>query len=103
MFGMMQEKPQPSIRHIQATGRAALKLGATTIAWSARPRTRAQSGESTAPGKLCCQRRNHRHGNPLSEKIGLAQKSSQERRCVPRKKKSSIMRQTQASRNRVFL
>lgn len=31
---MMQEKPQPSIRHIQATGRAALKLGTTTIAWT---------------------------------------------------------------------
>ena len=52
MFGMMQEKPQPSIRHIQATGRSALKLGTTTIAWAAHPRTRAQSGESTAPGKL---------------------------------------------------
>ena len=50
MFGMMQENPQPSIRHIQATGRAALKLGTTTIAWAAQPRTRAQSGESTAPG-----------------------------------------------------
>lgn len=87
MFGMMQEKPQPSIRHIQDTGRAALKLGATTIAWSARPRTHAQSGESTAHGKLCCNRRNHRHGNPLSWKIGLAQKSSQARRCAQKKKK----------------
>ena len=86
MFGMMQEKPQTSIRHIQATGRAALKLGTTTIAWAARPRTRAQSGESTEPGKLCYRRRNHRHGNPLDGKIGLAQKSSHARRCVPRKK-----------------
>ena len=87
MFGMMREKPQPSIRHIQATGRAALKLGTTTISWAAQPCTRAQSGESTAPGKLCCQRRNHRHGNPLSWKIGLAQKSPQARRCVQKKKK----------------
>ena len=90
MFGMMQEKPQPSIRHIQATGRAALKLGTTTISWAAQPRTRAQSGESTAPGKLCCQRRNHRYGKPLGEKICLAQKSSQARRCVPRKKKKKL-------------
>ena len=30
MFGMMQEKPQPSIRHIQATGRAALNLDTKT-------------------------------------------------------------------------
>ena len=86
MFGMMQEKPQPSIRHIQATGRSALKLGTTTIAWAARPRTRAQSGESTAPGKLCCQRRNHRHGKMLGGKISLEQKSSHARRYVPRKK-----------------
>ena len=86
MFGTMQEKPQPSIRHIQATGRSALKLGTTTIAWAAQPRTRAQSGESTAPGKLCYRRRNHRHDNPLDGKIGIAQKSSHARRCVPRKK-----------------
>ena len=30
MFGMMQEKPQSSIRHIQATGRSALKLDTKT-------------------------------------------------------------------------
>ena len=89
MFGMMQENPQPSIRHIQATGRAALKLGTTTIAWAAQPRTRAQSGESTAPGKLCIQRRNHRHGKPLVEKISLAQKSSQARRCAQKKKEKA--------------
>ena len=87
MLGMMQEKPQPSIRHIQATGRAALKLGTTTIAWPARPRTRAQSGESTAPGKLCCQRRNHRYGNPLDGKIGLAQKIISGATLCPEKKK----------------
>ena len=87
MFGMMQEKKQPSIRHIQATGRAALKLGATTIAWPRDSRTRAQSGESTAPGKLCYRRRNHRHGKPLGEKISLAQKSSHARHCVLGKKK----------------
>lgn len=86
IFGMIQEKPWPSIRHIQATGRAALKLGTTTIAWAARPRTRAQSGESTAPGKLCCQRHNHRHGKPLSGKLASRKKSSHARRCVPRKK-----------------
>ena len=87
MLGMMQEKPQPSIRHIQATGRAALKLGTTNIAWPRSPCKRAQSGESTAHGKLCFQRRNHRHGNPLSGKISLAQKSSQARRCAQKKKK----------------
>ena len=89
MFGIMQEKSQPSIRHMQATGRAALKLGATTIAWAARQRTRAHSGESTAPVKLCCHRRNHRYGNPLDGKIGLAQKTSHARRYVPRKKRKA--------------
>ena len=103
MFGMMQEKPQPSIRHIQATGRAALKLGTTTIAWAVRPRTRDQSGESTAPGKLCCQRRNHRHGKPLwRENWPRAKIISCATLCPEKKKKSSIMRQTRASRNRVF-
>ena len=90
MFGMMQEKPQPSIRHIQATGRAALKLGTTTIAWPRDPRTRAQSGESTAPGKLCCQRLNHRYGKLLGGKISLEQKSSHARRYGLGKKKEKL-------------
>ena len=89
MLGIMQEKPQPSIRHIQATGRAALKLWTTTIAWSARPRTRAQSGESTAPGKLCFQRRNHRHGNPLAGKLA-SRKNHSMRDVVSREKKEKL-------------
>ena len=83
----MQEKPWDSIRHIQATGRSALKLGTTTIAWAVRQRTRAQSGESTAPGKLCCQRRNHRHGKTLGGKIGLAQKIISGATLCPQKKR----------------
>lgn len=90
MRGMMQEKPWDSIRHMQAAGRAVLKLGTKPIAWAARPRTRAHSGESTAPGKRCCQRRNHRHGKPLGEKICLAQKSSYARRYVLGKKKKKL-------------
>lgn len=87
MRGMMQEKPWDSIRHMQAAGRAVLKLGTKPIAWAARPRTRAHSGESTAPGKRCCQRRNHRHGKPLGGKIDLAQKSPHVRCYAPPGKK----------------
>ena len=109
MRDMMQEKPQPSIHHMQATGRAALKLGTKNIAWAARPRTRAQSGKSTATGKLCCQRRNHHHGNPRGVEIGLAQKiilcAAISATAPPwvKKRKGFIMRKTRASRNWVFL
>lgn len=89
MLGMMQEKPQPSIRHIQATGRDALKLGTTTIAWAAQPRTRAQSGESTAPGKLCYRRRNHSHGKPLEGKLA-SRKNHLMRDVVSREKKEKL-------------
>ena len=91
MRGMIQEKTQPSIRHMQATGRAALKLGTTTIAWATRQRTRAQSGESTTLGKLCCQRRNHRHGKPLGGKIGLVQKITSCTTLCPRVKKRKAL------------
>lgn len=103
MFSMMQEKPQPRIRHIQSTGRAALKLDTKTShglyghahALSLANRRRgvnyAASGAIIATasrwtGKLAS-RKNHLMRDVVSRE----------------KKKSSIMRQTRASRNWVFL
>ena len=101
--GMMQEKPQPSIRHIQATGRAALKLGTTTIAW---PR-----GNAHALIQANRQRRvNYAAiGAIIATAIRWTGKLASRKKHLmrdvmsPEKKKSSIMRQTRASRNRVFL